>query len=84
MVYMVVLMVYTDRSYIHFPQEIEAHDSSIAFVLLIFQIYPTGYELVQLYDAGVTDYLGDFGNWIDCVYILSSIAMTFVHASIGP
>lgn len=40
--------------------------------------------MVQLYRAGISDYFSDFGNWIDILYIVGSVSMTFVHANLGP
>lgn len=34
--------------------------------------------------VGPGDYLSDFGNYIDLVYIWGSIAMTFVHLELTP
>lgn len=37
-----------------------------------------------MFNNGISDYLSDFGNWIDCLYIGGSIAMTINHSNHGP
>lgn len=44
LVYMAVLFFYIDMAYIDHPKE-EKLNSSIVYILLIFQIYPAAYEM---------------------------------------
>lgn len=57
-------------------------DSQSSLILLIFQIYPLVYEFLQFYGSGL-DYFADIGNFIDLLYILTSISMTVVHTVIS-
>lgn len=62
-----------------------ASDSNhLSYILLVGVLYPFLYELIQCYQIGFLDYVTDLGNYIDLVYILGSIAMTFVHVALTP
>ena len=55
-----------------------------ALVLLAGILYPFIYESLQLFQVGPMDYFSDLGNYIDLVYILGSIVMTFIHLTVSP
>ena len=55
-----------------------------AFALLVGIVYPFIYETLQLIRIGPKDYFMDLGNYLDLVYILGSIVMTFVHVTHSP
>lgn len=58
--------------------------NNLSFFLLVGVLYPFLYELVQCNQIGFKDYVTDLGNYVDLVYILGSIAMTFVHIALTP
>lgn len=42
-------------------------------------IYPAFYEIVQVVQGGLGEYLADTGNYIDLIYISGSYASTYYH-----
>lgn len=77
MIYIVVLLLYTQEGFIHGEL-----NHNLSYGLLAFQLYPFFYEIIQLCHGG-WDYFSDFGNFIDIIYIASSVVMTVIHANLG-
>jgi len=85
--YISVLFVYTYVVYIvgnNSVKEDGSEDNSLGILLLLGVIYPALYEFVQMLKVGVGEYLADFGNYVDLIYIWGSIAMSMIHQELGP
>ena len=72
MFYIVVLFYYVEITYVSAVKG--DHDHMISFVILALIAYPVFYELLQICKLGLSDYFDDFGNFIDLIYLFSSIA----------
>jgi hypothetical protein len=79
--YMIGLLFYSEVAYTNPPADFNPHYS---LGLLVFIVYPLMYEMAQLFFTGFWDYFSDISNYLDMLYLASSVALTFVHSSFGP
>lgn len=81
-IYVGILVTYTYFIYI---LDIESglaekpirHTLELALIIPVF--YPSGYECTQVYKMGLRAYLSDLGNYLDIIYLLSSISNTLLQ-----
>jgi len=66
------------------PLLIECAANPYAILLLGGVIYPLVYELTQCRLVGIVDYFLAIENYLDIMYISSSIAMTISHLLLNP
>ena len=77
--YIGILFLYVEETYIN-----AKGNPYYSFVILGLVTVPLIYEGIQLYHAGFADYFGDFGNWLDVMFLWGSIAMAIFHYLQGP
>lgn len=53
-------------------------------MLIIGTTYPVLYDVVQITRIGFLEYFSDFWNYIDFVYMFSSIAQVVLHSMYSP
>lgn len=82
--YIIILMLYASEIYLADLDDIGDKSSNMSLVLLIFLAYPFVYECIQMIGIGVIEYVTDIGNWVDLLFIISSVAMPIVHTMISP
>lgn len=79
---MAILVIYTYFVYIldvETGQEVQPIRKTLELALIIPVIYPILYESTQVYKMGLRDYLSELGNYLDIIYLLSSISNTLLQ-----
>ena len=84
--YVCLITVYNYQIYI---EDVEADQKEkpirnfMEIALICGVLYPAIYDFTQMTKAGLRDYFSQFGNYLDMLYIFSSIANTILQKSMS-